>query len=74
MNSITLRSHVGNDGLLTIRLPDMRDTDVEVTIVYQARQPNVSEAVSLSELYGCIQDDSLIRHPQGEQPERESFE
>ena len=74
MNSITLRSHVGNDGLLTIRLSDMRDTDVEVTIVYQTRQPNVSEAVSLSQFYGCIQDDSFIRHSQGDKPERESLE
>ncbi|MBW4516395.1 MAG: hypothetical protein KME11_14385 [Timaviella obliquedivisa GSE-PSE-MK23-08B] len=74
MNRITLRSHIGNDGLLTIRLPDMRDTDVEVTIVYQISQPHVSEAVSLSQFYGCIQDDSLIRYPQGEQPERESLE
>jgi len=74
MNSITLRSHIGNDGLLTIRLPDVRDTDVEITIVYQISQPNVSETVPLSQFYGCIQDESLIRHPQGEQLERESFE
>jgi hypothetical protein len=35
MQSITLKSHIGSDGLLKVHLPDMRDTDIEVVIVYQ---------------------------------------
>jgi len=27
----------------------------------------------LSDFYGCIQDETFIRHPQLEQPEREAF-
>ncbi len=71
MQSITLKSHIGSDGLLKVHLPDMRDTDIEVVIVYQTSLPKDIETLTLSELYGCIKDDSFIRHPQNEQPERE---
>lgn len=74
MHSITLKSHIGSDGLLQVHLPDMRDTDIEVVIVYQTSLPKAVEAEPLLQFYGCIQDDSFIRHPQNEQPERESLE
>lgn len=74
MHSITLKSHIGNDGLLKVHLPDMQDMDIEVVIVYQTNLPKAIEAEPLSQFYGCIQDDSFFRHPQGEQPERESLE
>jgi hypothetical protein len=74
MQSITLKSHIGSDGLLKVHLPDIRDMDIEVVIVYQTTLSRGVEAASLSQFYGCIQDDSLIRHPQNEQPERELLE
>jgi hypothetical protein len=74
MHSITLKSHIGSDGLLKVHLPDMRDTDIEVIIVYQTSQPKEVKAVDLSQFYGCIQDDSFFRHSQPEQPEREPLE
>lgn len=74
MRSITIKSHVGSDGLLKVHLPDIRDTDIEVVIVYQTSPPKGIEAASLEQFYGCIQDDSFIRHPQNEQPEREPLE
>jgi hypothetical protein len=74
MQSITLKSHIGSDGLLKVHLPDMRDTDIEVVIVYQTTLPKGVESAPLSQFYGCIQDDSFIRHPQNEQPEREPLE
>jgi hypothetical protein len=74
MQSITLKSHLSNDGLLKVHLPDIRDTDIEVVIVYQTTLPKGVEAAPLSKFYGCIQDESFIRHPQNEQPERERLE
>ncbi len=74
MHSIKLKSHIGSDGLLQVHLPDMQDTDIEVVIVYQTSTPKNAETVHLSQLYGCIQDDSFIRHPQPEQREREPLE
>ncbi len=74
MQSITLKSHVGSDGLLKIHLPDMKDLDIEVIVIYQTSQPKALESAELSEFYGCIQDDSFFRHPQPAQPERETLE
>ena len=74
MHSIKLKSHVGSDGLLQVHLPEMRDIDVEVVIVYQTSPSKQGEAVDISQFYGCLQDDSFFRRPQPEQPERESLE
>jgi hypothetical protein len=57
MHSITLKSHIGNDGLLKVHLPNVRDTDIEVVVVYQTSLPKDVKAVDLSQFYGCIQDD-----------------
>jgi hypothetical protein len=73
MNSIKLKSYVDGDGLLHIQLPDVCDTDVEVILVYQPVAPKSSGVKPLEQFYGCIQDETFIRQPQGEQPERESF-
>jgi len=74
MQSITLTSHIGSDGLLKVHLPDMRNTDIEVVIVYQTTLLKGVEASSVSRFYGCIQDDSFIRHSQNEQSERQPLE
>jgi hypothetical protein len=71
MHSITLKSHIGSDGLLKVHLPDMRDMDIEV---YQTSLTSSFKTAPLSQFYGCIQDDSFIRHPQLKQPEREPLE
>jgi hypothetical protein len=73
MNSIKLKSHVDGDGLLHIQLPDVCDTDVEVILVYQPVVSKSSSVKPLEQFYGCIQDETFIRQPQGEQPDRESF-
>ena len=74
MHSIKLKSHIGSDGLLQVHLPEMQDTDIEVIIVYRTSLTKGVEAKPLSEFYGCIQDDSFIRHSQNELPERETLE
>jgi hypothetical protein len=61
MHSITLKSHIGNDGLLKVHFPDMQDTDIEVVIVYQTSLSEAVEAEPISRFYGCIQDDLFNR-------------
>ncbi len=93
MQSIKVKSHIGNDGMLHIPLPEIRDTEVEAIIVYQPLQkiekPSLAslygvcaddpiiiddDRTQLSDrFYGCIQDETFVRHPQPEQPEREKF-
>jgi hypothetical protein len=74
MHSIKLKSHVGSDGILQVHLPEMRNSDVELVIVYQSSAPESSKAVDFSQFYGCIQDETFVRHPQPEQTEREPLE
>uniref|UniRef100_B8HS20 Uncharacterized protein n=1 Tax=Cyanothece sp. (strain PCC 7425 / ATCC 29141) TaxID=395961 RepID=B8HS20_CYAP4 len=74
MHSITLKSHVGSDGVLRVHLPDIRDTDIEVVIVYQKTGSQSDDSLPLAQFYGCIQDDSFFRHSQPEQPDREPLE
>ena len=79
MQSITLRSHVGPDGILHIDIPvGVHDVDLEVTVTVEpfARQP----AKTLEELgyppdffektAGSFEDEPLVRYPQGELQER----
>jgi len=35
--------------------------------------PNKTSEYPLPQFYGCIEDETFIRHPQGEQPEREAI-
>ncbi|MBC8121747.1 MAG: hypothetical protein H7Y22_07930 [Gemmatimonadaceae bacterium] len=74
MHSIQQKLHIGSDGLLQIHLPEARDTDIYVVIVYSVSLPKPVEALPLAQFYGCIQDETFTRHPQSEQSERELFE
>ncbi|MBE9056314.1 hypothetical protein [Sphaerospermopsis sp. LEGE 08334] len=58
MQSMTIKTHVGCDGMLQISLPEVQDTDVEVIIVYQPIQK--TEKPSLASLYGICADDPII--------------
>lgn len=73
MQSITLRARVDQDGFLKVRLPEMIDQEVEAIVVYQARPQPSPQSNALGRFYGCLQDDSFVRQPQPEQPERESW-
>ncbi|MBD2293021.1 MAG: hypothetical protein RLZZ507_4307 [Cyanobacteriota bacterium] len=63
MQSMTIKSHVGHDGMLHISLPQIQDTDVEVIIVYQPIQK--TEKPSLASLYGICADDPIIIDDEG---------
>jgi hypothetical protein len=81
MHSVTLRSHVGPDGILNLQVPSgIRDADVEVMVIMQ---PLVTDSVKtpansewppgfFEQTFGSIPD--LERPPQGELPEREPLE
>ncbi len=83
MQSIKLRSHVGQDGILNLRVPvGVTETDVEVVVVVQ----NLPSATSVStpespgwpadffeKTFGCLKDDPLVRGEQGEYESREEL-
>ena len=81
MVSIQLRTHVGPDGTLNLRVPTaLRETDVEVLVVLQpvATTPVAPSPEALGwppgffeETFGCLKDDPIERAPQGDYETRE---
>jgi hypothetical protein len=81
MHSVTLRSHVGSDGILNLQVPvGLQDTDLEVMVIIQPLVTNTVKSPENSgwssgffeQTFGSIPD--LERPPQGALPEREIFE
>jgi hypothetical protein len=73
MQSIRVRSLIGKNGLLQIQLPETTEgTELDIILVYESASPTKT-TTKLSDFYGCIQDETFIRHPQPEQAERELF-
>jgi hypothetical protein len=71
MQSIRVRSLIGKNGLLQIQLPETTEgTELDIILVYESATKTTTK---LSDFYGSIQDETFIRHPQLEQPERELF-
>lgn len=70
--TITVHSHVGEDGILHLEVPvGMRDIDLEVTVTVQAVEPeeNTSEALGwppgfFEETFGAWEEETLTRVPQ----------
>lgn len=82
MQTITLHSHVGADGILNLQIPvGMSDVDLEVIAVVQQMNGHlVTETDSLGwplgffeETYGSLKDDPLERPPQGDFEVREEL-
>ena len=76
MQSITVQSHVGKDGILRLQVPvGIKDADLRITINFQL--PDLNGAAKspeelgwppgfLEDTYGCLRDDPIERSPQSE--------
>lgn len=81
--TITVRSHVGSDGILHLEVPvEVRDSELEVTLKVQPvrAEPgeNTPEALGWSsgffeETFGAWEGESITRAPQEEPTERETL-
>jgi hypothetical protein len=67
MESIKVRQHVGQDGILHLDLPvGVTELDLEVTIIYQpVRSLTASDRSSLVDLYGICADDPITLDEKG---------
>ncbi|MEH2422393.1 MAG: hypothetical protein V7K48_16215 [Nostoc sp.] len=86
MQSIKIHSYVSNDGMLHLDIPvEMKETEFEVTVTLKPikKQTASSQQEELKQLewhefidktYGCLADDPIMRHPQGEYEQRELIE
>lgn len=82
MKTMQIRSHVGTDGVLELKLPSgLSETDVDVVVVVHPIPPNglQSEAERLewqefvTRTAGSIQDPTFFRHEQGEYEQRDDL-
>lgn len=75
MESIKLKTHVGHDGLLQIKLPsEIADSFVEVVVIYQPVDKTGKRSWSpgfFERTFGAWVGEPLVREPQGEFPQRE---
>ena len=73
MKTIRARSHVDKDGRIQIQLPEYRDEEVEILLVYQPVQakPKRQWSQAFLDLYGGWQGEPLERGDQGTPTERD---
>lgn len=81
MQNITLRSHVGKDGILHLDIPvGLIDAELEVTVSIQpVDSPSEVDSPQgkgwppgfFERTFGSLRDEPLEREPQGELQERE---
>lgn len=84
MQSVKLKSQIGPDGILHLDIPvGLTNEELEVMVIFQTIGSkngfSSSEALEwppnfFERTAGCLQDEALERHPQGEFEEREQFE
>ena len=82
MDSVKLRSRVGEDGVLHLDVPvGLTDAELEVTVTFKKVTPVTKtpeelgwEPGFIERTYGSCADDPLVRYPQGEYEEREPLE
>ncbi len=69
MQSITLNSHVGEDGILHLDIPvGLTDTELEVTVTVQAVTTPEGKGWPpgfFEETFGCLKDDPLVIDSEG---------
>ena len=71
MESIKIQAQVGEDGILSVRLP-VKNQEVEAMVVYQSVQKKRQWSPGFFEkTCGCWEGEPLVREPQPEYQERE---
>jgi hypothetical protein len=66
MESIKVRRHVGQDGILHLEIPvGIRERDVEVMVIYQSVSSSMASARSLEQFYGICADDPITLDDRG---------
>lgn len=79
MQTIRLKSQVGQDGWLQVRLPDHHGEELEILIMYQPVSPNASApqkrqwSSAFLQSFESWQGEPLTRAPQEGQAERLPF-
>lgn len=81
MQSIKMRSRLGEDGILRLDIPlGMKDKEVEVMVIYQSVETGTKTPEDLGyppgffeQTYGSCQDDPIVIDYEGDFEEREEI-
>ncbi len=83
MQTITLHSHVGADGILNLQIPvGLKDVDLEVVVTLKTLANEDLEALAqangwppgfFTNVIGSWEGDPLVREPEGDYEEREEL-
>ena len=76
MKTINLKSRIGPDGILNLKIPTTeKEVDVEIVIVLQTKDKIKRSwpAKFFEDTYGCFKNDPIERRPQGDYPAREQL-
>ncbi len=66
MESIKVRRHVGQDGILHLDIPvGITERDLEVMVIYESVSSSAATGRSLEQLYGICADDPIIVDDRG---------
>ncbi len=66
MESVRVRQHIGQDGILHLEIPvGLADREVEVMVIYQPVQLLGTMTPSLAQLYGACADDPISVDDEG---------
>jgi hypothetical protein len=66
MESIKVRRHVGQDGILHLDIPiGITERDVEVMVIYQSVSSSTVTGRSLEQFYGICADDPIVLDDRG---------
>ena len=66
MESIKVRRHIGQDGILHLDIPvGITERDVEVMVIYQSVTSSTATGRSLEQFYGICADDPIVTDDRG---------
>ncbi|RJP49506.1 MAG: hypothetical protein C4557_11190 [Anaerolineaceae bacterium] len=76
MQSLTLHTRVGKDGILKLEMPsDVRDTELEIVLIFSPVLERAADWTPdfFTEVIGGWQGEPLVREPQGQYETRDEL-
>jgi len=74
MKTITMKKHIGKDGILKINVPvNIKETDVDVVLIIESKNKPNNWDDFFVQTYGCFSDNMLSRPSQGDYPQRDTI-
>jgi hypothetical protein len=78
MESIKLKAHIDQDGVLTVQMPHgITDLEAEVVVYFDAKSDTDDQeewAIFVDRMYGALADDPIERPPEGPPDVRDEIE